>query len=189
MQSPRARFTALAVVTAILAACGGATGGTPGSTAGATGGAVAVGGDLCGLLGPGDFGAAGVPGAGPLSENNNPPTDFYCSYTEASSAMGGIEFDAFTLSSADDPDGVFATMLDSTGLTGGPDRAGDVGADEATIATDVAGEGGFAGKVALIAVHKGKLVFDIGFPAGPDAERQLIDLAKLVIGRAAAQVG
>ncbi len=153
---------------------------------GATGGPVAAGGDLCGLLGPGDFAAAGVAGAGTLTSNSTPPTDYYCVYAGTSSGTGGIELDAFLLASADDPDGVFDTVLNESGILVRTERAADVGADRAAIATNLTSD---TGKVAIIAVRKGPLVFDIGFPAGPDAERQLIDLAKLVLQRASGLTG
>ncbi len=149
----------------------------------AVGGPVAVGGDLCDLLAPGDFAAAGVTGTGAPAENNNPPTDYYCVYAGRSSMTGGIELDAFVLAAADDPDGVFDTVLNASGIIDRTERGPDVGADRAVIAASVKGD---AGPVAIIAVRKGGLVFDIGFPGGPDAERQLIGLAKLVLERATA---
>ena len=139
-----AGFTAVLIVTLAAAGCGGgggapapasgaATGPAAASAApsaaasmgagngGATGGPVAAGGDLCGLLGPGDFAAAGVAGAGALTSNSTPPTDYYCVYAGTSSGTGGIEFDAFLLASADDPDGVFDTVLNESGILD-PDR-------------------------------------------------------------------
>lgn len=187
----------LAALCIAIAGCGGpATSGGPASggpqssaanVGGATGGPVASGGDLCNILGPGDFAAAGIAGAGAVDANNTPPTDYYCVYAGKSSGTGGIEFDAFDVDAATAAD-VFDTVLNSAGILVRTDRAGDVGADQAVIATNVPGDQG-AGTVAIIVVRKGGFVFDIGFPAGPNAEQQLIGLAKLVLSRATAQAG
>ena len=77
------------------AAGGGASaaaGGAP-AVGGAVGAAVAAGDDLCKLLGPGDFANVGVSGAAGPTENNQPPSAYYCVYRGKSSATGGIEFD------------------------------------------------------------------------------------------------
>jgi len=201
----RAAIAATMTFALAVAACGGGGGSTASSSpaggskgpaestaptaaptesgGGTTGGPVAPGGDLCGLLGPGDFGTAGVAGAGAPAENNSPPTDYYCIYAGKSRMTGGIELDAFVLTEADDPDGVFDNTLNSAGIIDRTERGRDVGADRAVIATNLKGD---TGPVAVIAVRKGKLVFDIGFPGGPDAEGELIRLAKRVLERGSA---
>ncbi|MGD0120986.1 MAG: hypothetical protein ABSC46_00290 [Candidatus Limnocylindrales bacterium] len=82
-------LTAAAPATAAVPASAGGGGG------GALGGTVAPGGNLCGLLGPGDFAAVGVTGARTPTKNSDAPTDAYCVYAGVSSATGGIEFDVF----------------------------------------------------------------------------------------------
>jgi hypothetical protein len=42
------------------------------------------------------------------------------------------------------------------------------------------------GNMATIAVRKGQVTFDIGFPTNPNARAQLIVLAKLVLQRGSA---
>ena len=86
---------------------------------GANGGPVAAGADLCGLLGPGDFAAAGVAGAGKPTENNQDNSNVYCLYAGKSAGTGGIESDAFLAGSKADSEAsytsVSAPMLDLTG--------------------------------------------------------------------------
>lgn len=190
----------LALALILLAACGGSS--TPAPTAaptgaantapaptaaaspitggGLTGGPVKAGDDLCGLLGPGDFAAAGVPGAGKATENNQDPSNVYCVYAGKSAGTGGIEFDAFLAGSTADSkasyDSVAAPMLDFAG----EGKAAFPDADGAVVRNDIPGP--YAG----IAIWQGKLVFDIGIPSTAASKAQLIALAKLVLQRAAA---
>jgi hypothetical protein len=172
------------------ASTGGATSGTssspvaskapssPGS-GGSIGGPVAAGGDLCGLLGPGDFAAVGVSGTGTAKENNPDANSAYCVYAGTSAGTGGVEFDAFLAGSTADSkaayDAAAAPMLDfaGDGKKAFPD------ADGASVQKDI--PGGYDG----IAIWKGKLVFDIGIPSTDKSKDQLIALAKLVLQRAA----
>ena len=105
----RSAAVLVCVVALVLAGCGGGatTTPTPGSstaptptpasssvgTPSATAAGLHVvlnGSDLCDYLTAADFSAAGVSGAGPVSENNT-DTEFYCVYAGNSSATGGIE--------------------------------------------------------------------------------------------------
>jgi len=184
----------------LLAACSGGTGGG-GSTAGATsganppppasesaassapgggnGGPVAAGGDLCGLLGPGDFAAVGVSGTGAPQENNPDVNTAYCVYAGQSAGTGGVEFDAFLAGTTADSkpayDAASAPMVDFAG----DGKAAFPDADGASLRKDI--PGGYAG----ITIWKGKLVFDIGIPTTDTAKDQLVSLAKLVLQRAA----
>jgi hypothetical protein len=152
---------------------------SPVTGGGANGGPVAAGADLCGLLGPGDFAAAGVSGAGKPTENNQDPSNVYCVYAGKSAGTGGIEFDAFLAGSAADSkasyDAVAAPMLDFAG----EGKAAFPDADGAVVRNDIPGP--YAG----IAIWKGKLVFDIGIPTTATSKVELIALAKLVLQRAA----
>jgi hypothetical protein len=174
------------------AAGGGASpaagGGTP-AGGGAVGAAVAAGDDLCKLLGPGDFANAGVPGAAGLTENNQPPSAYYCVYRGKSSATGGIELDL----------GLEATAADAQ--TGFPqwfaefDPSNDTpvsiaGADQAALSLPPT-EG--SSEPALIGVRKGRLTFVIGvgtpFANAHQVGEQLKTLAGLVMQRATALGG
>lgn len=163
--------TASAAVSATAAAPASAAGG-----GGALGGTVGPGGNLCGLLGPGDFAAAGVTGAGTPTKNSDGPTDAYCVYTGISSATGGIEFDLFI----GDPEATYQQVKINGGIV----------ADDATGDLPGVGAAGIQlngpGNMATIAVRKGQVTFDIGFPTNPNARAQLIVLAKLVLQRGSA---
>ena len=150
-------------------------GGGAGTT---TGGPVAAGDDLCGLLGPADFAAAGLTGTGKPTENNQDNSNVYCVYAGKSAATGGVEFDAFLAASSADSEASFnavaAPMLDFEGAG----KAAFPGANDAKIRTDM--PDGYA----AIAIWDGKLVFDIGIPPSDHAKDRLIALAKLVLDRA-----
>lgn len=201
----RSRAAALSLLTLMIAACsgGGAAVASPGAASSTTGGGsygspatvpspaagaggggtaggpVAAGDDLCGLLGPGDFGAVGVSGTGKPTENNADNSNVYCVYAGKSAGTGGVEFDAFLADTAADSQGAFdaasAPMLDFEGAG----KAAFPDADGAKLRTDI--PGGYAG----ITIWKGKLVFDIGIPTTAQSKDQLIALAKLVLQRAA----
>ena len=161
---------------------GGAAGGGP------TGAPVAAGGDLCKLLGPGDFADAGVSGAGGPSENNDPPDAYYCVYKGKSSATGGIEFDAFIFDTVAD---AHESYLDLFGeFDPSDDTAVSVaGADEASLSLPASG----SSDPALIGVRDGMLVFVIGVGIPPaDAAKTgdaLKKLAALVVARGSALGG
>jgi hypothetical protein len=143
------------------------------------GGPVQPGETLCGLLGPGDFTAAGVPGADGPTLNGNGSTEAYCVFAGTSSATGGIELDAFTGSAADAVS-TYQTVLGESATAGGSARADLSGSDDASI--NVADAGGSA----TIAVRAGRLVFALGVPRSDAARNRLLVLARLVFDRAAA---
>jgi hypothetical protein len=134
---------------------------------------------LGGLLGPGDFTAAGVPGAGVPTLNGDGFVEAYCDFARTSSATGGIELDAFAGSLADAASTYTTVLGESTG-TGQSAKADLSGADDASI--NLADAGGSA----TIAVRAGKLVFALGLPKTDAARNQLLVLAHLVLDRAAA---
>jgi hypothetical protein len=170
---------------ALLTACGGA-GATPGggapTVAGGqpTGAAVTDAAKLCDLLGPGDFAAVGISGAGPVKANVD-ESGAYCVYAGQSAGTGGIEFDAFV---GDDAEGTFDTIMQES--VGSPAAITVAGADEAMAADGVAGK---SDQYASITVRKGKLVFTIGVPGGAGMSAKLATLAAVVLGRAAALTG
>jgi hypothetical protein len=200
-----ARPAGIVMAAALLAGCSGsgaassnepiASGGSgapasvvAGGGGGGTGGPVAAGGDLCKLLGPGDFAAVGVTDASGPTENPTDPLNNYCVYRGKSSATGGIEFDVSVSKTAADAQGVFPSMFGE-----GEFLASDIsnvelsGADEARLGLPSAET---STDPAVIGVRKGKLTFGIGmgvpFADVRHAGDQLKQLAALVLQRAAA---
>lgn len=103
----------------------------------------------------------------------------YCTYTRASGAEGGIEFDWFR---NDSPVQTWQTVLAGATYPAGIEPAG-----LARVAQSQFSPGAVAGgpQFAIIAVRRGDLVFDISVPAGQKARRQLTRLARLVLRRMA----
>lgn len=145
---------------------------------GSTGFAVRPGEPLCGLLGPGDFAAAGLPAAGVPTLNGDGSTEAYCVYAGTSAATGGLELDAFVSADAAGSGDVYTTVLGESGA--GSPVPELSGVDAASINLDA--EGTFA----TVAVQAGRLAFDIGIPKGAGARDQLLALAGLVLQRSAA---
>jgi hypothetical protein len=147
----------------------------PTPTTGSTvlGGPVAVGGDLCGLLGPGDFASVGVVGAVMPTKNSDDASDAYCVYSGVSGATGGIEFDVYLGDAA----ATYQEILLNGGITTN-DAVGDLpGVTAAGTTMDGAGD------MATIGVQKGQLTFDIDIPTSASARAELISLAVLVLQR------
>jgi hypothetical protein len=136
---------------------------------------------LCELLGPGDFDAAGINGAGAPTVNSDGPGSAYCVYAGTSAATGGIEFDALI---DDDP----ATIYEAIASEGDAELSAIdvVGAD---VAEGWDGTSGQFEKFGRIIVRAGKLVFTIGVPGGDGTAAQLATLADLVVERAAGLTG
>lgn len=145
------------------------------TSGGALGGPVAPGGNFCELLGPGDFAAVGVSGAGTPMKNSDGTADAYCVYSGVSGATGGIEFDIFV----GDPVSSYQQIVANGALIA--DTTGDLPGVDA-VATVMKGPG----NMAAIGVRKGRMAFDIDVPTGPNARPQLIALAKLVLERSTA---
>ena len=136
---------------------------------------------LCDLLGPGDFDAVGIEGAGVATVNTDGPGSAYCVFAGTSAGTGGIEFDAFI---DDDPESVYATIA----AEGAPELSG-IDVEGADVAEGWDGTDGTADQFGRIIVRAGKLVFTIGVPGGDGVAAQLASLADLVVGRAAALTG
>lgn len=142
----------------------------------ATGGPVARGGNYCALLGPGDFAAAGISGAGAPKINTDENGGHYCVYAGTSGGTGGIELDVFT----GDPVGTYQTIAGETGTVTELSAADLPGADQAGINLNS------TGGMAAIVVRSGQLTFDMSFPTNPQARSQLLALAALVMLRGSA---
>jgi hypothetical protein len=142
----------------------------------ATGLPVARGGNLCSLLGAGDFAAAGISGAVAPTINTDENGGHYCVYSGTSGATGGIEFDAFT----GDPVGTYQTIAGETGTLTELASGDLAGADQAGVNLNS------TGGMAAIVVRSGQLTFNMSFPTNPQARSQLIALAALVLQRGSA---
>jgi len=99
----------------------------------------------------------------------------YCTFTRASGAMGGIEYDAFV---DDDPLACQLTVMGEG--TGSYAPAELSGVDDSLISLSVVSGGP---PFATIIVRRGKLVFTIALPTGPNAQNQLRRLAEIVLER------
>lgn len=99
----------------------------------------------------------------------------YCTFTRASGAMGGIEYDAFL---ADDPLACQLTIMGEG--TGGYAPADLPGVDDGLISLSVVSGGP---PFARILVRRGNLIFTIAVPTGPRAQEQLTRLAQIVLER------
>ncbi len=160
-----------------------------GGGSGATGAPVAVGGDLCKLLGPGDFAAVGVTDATGPTENPTDPLNNYCVYRGKSSATGGIEFDVSISDSAADAKAVFDGYFDEVRTSSDFTNINLTGADQGLMSLPNAAT---SADPALIAIQAGKLTYAIGMGIPfADAQNQkaadkLMQLAALVLHRGAA---
>jgi hypothetical protein len=133
--------------------------------------------DLCALLSPADFQAAGVQGARAPTKNPD-QQGAYCVYAGKSSSTGGIEFDVFvTAGSAESQE--FFTNMHSLPRAANPKSKDIPDADEVEVAK-LAGPPAYT----VITVRKGKLVFDIGVPTSAKSPEVVISLARLVLQRA-----
>jgi len=159
-----------------------------GGGGGATGAPVVAGGDLCKLLGPGDFTAVGVTDATGPSENPTDPLNTYCVYRGTSSATGGIEFDVSISDTAADAkdvfDGYFAEVQTTSDFT----NINLTGADQGLLSLP---NSATSTDPALIAIQAGKLTYAIGMGVpfadalNQKAADKLVQLATLVFQRGA----
>ncbi len=193
MRNDRPAIPAVALAIAVaglLAACGGdVEASTPpggGSTSQPDGGDRPTGAPvtdltkLCDLLGPGDFEAVGIASTGVPTVSSDGPGSAYCSYTGAPAANGGVEFDVFVNDAAA---GTFQTILGDIGSVAPAEMPG---VDEAAASDGIAG---LPDRPASIVVRKGKLVFTIAAPGGPNNSLMLEQLAELVLARGAGLAG
>jgi hypothetical protein len=129
--------------------------------------------DLCGLLTPADFQAAGVTGAKAPTRNGT-GNDAYCVYAGKSSATGGIEVDVFIAPDANEAKATYKEL--KSGTVG---KAVTVaGADEAEVAL-VKGPPAYT----ALSARKGKLSFGIGVPTNAKSQEAVSSLARLLLQR------
>lgn len=128
-----------------------------------------------------DFTKAGVRGAGKPSANvQDRGASVYCVYAGKSSATGGIELDVFYPAGETQADAkeTFATAIAEGGSALKPIAIS--GADEARWSAEAVSGGP---KFATMTVRRGTLVFSLGIPTSAAAQKQLTDLATLVVQR------
>jgi hypothetical protein len=131
---------------------------------------------LCSALTPADFNKAGIPVSALGQANLDGKEGAYCVYQ---SKAGKVEFDIFFPAGAN-PREVSATEKTVLGEGGGRyEHVPLAGADNAQISLAMPDLKDSAG----IVVRKGKAVFNIVIPRSVKARQQLLDLARIVIGR------
>lgn len=171
----------LLICVPLLAACGG---GTAKSPTPAPSGLFSPGGvptmeQLCALLTPADWTAAGLQDARPPAMDDDGPGtgSAYCVYNGRSGAMGGLELDVFVGPTLGDAQLTYAQILESIPSPTSPNVSG---VDEAVVNANI--EPGFG----AILVRAGRLVVTITLPTSPVANDQLVSLVNLVLSRARA---
>jgi hypothetical protein len=170
------RLVAAAALAGLLAACGGtasdgeaATAPTEPPVASSSG----VPTDLCELLRPEDFAAAGVDGAGEPEATTDGTGSSYCVYAGESGATGGIELDVFPNADEASAMETFETAI-AQGPAGAPASTGSF--SESSFVID--------GEVASLTVRQGLLVLSLAAPNDINTETGLVTLAQLAIQRA-----
>ena len=181
MRSVLVRFFVLALPF-VLAACsvGMGTAATPTPPPGLfSPGVVPTAHQLCQLLTPADWTAAGLTGArAPSIDDDGPGTgSAYCTYGSNSGATGGLELDVFVGATVDDASYTYATINESIPTPAVPNLSG---VDQAAINPNM--EPGYGAIVA----RAGRLVVTVSLPTSNSAATQLTSLTALVQGRAAA---
>jgi hypothetical protein len=132
---------------------------------------------MCSALNSSDFSKAGVPVTRLREANSDDENSAYCVYD--SKAAGKVEFDIF-YPAGSTPDEIKNTERTVLAEVGGKFDAVQVtGVDQAQ--TNVAAPKDPTSPT--IAARKGKAVFDISVPQGPNVRQQLITLAQTVAGR------
>lgn len=172
---PRLLVTCLPI---LLAACG-ATAGTPTPAASepSSPGLVPTAEQLCQLLTPEDWTAAGLSDArAPLIDDDGPGSgSAYCVFNEAPYESGGLELDVFVSPTTDEAAYIFGQFAQSIPRSSTADLSG---VDDALINTNI--QPGFG----AILARAGRLVVTITLPATSDTAEQLTSLAALVLSRA-----
>jgi hypothetical protein len=164
----------------VLAACGGGSGPTP--TPAASGlfspGVVPTMEQLCALLTPADWTAAGLADAGPpeMDEDGPGTGSAYCVYNGLSGYTGGLELDVFRGPTLGDAQLTYGQILESIPNPSAPNISG---VDDAAIDANIQPDG-----FGAILVRAGLLVVTITLPSSPQANDQLISLTNLVLSRA-----
>lgn len=135
---------------------------------------------LAALLGPDDFAAVGLEGAGPASfDPAGEPGNVYAVYAGLSGAAGGIEVDVFASGTADDA----AALVQDPGMFA-VDAAtkASMGAERATLIAEQPTNDGTSTYDTLW-VQKGRLAAAIAIPTSGRSSDQLAALATLLLTR------
>jgi hypothetical protein len=129
---------------------------------------------LCSALTAADFTKAGVAVSSLKQANLDGPNGAYCVYD---SKAGSVEFDIFfpAGSNAIEVLATEKTVLGEVGAKAEPVKM--AGTDSAQLVLNPSDPTG------SIVVRKGKAVFDINIPKGPNVRQQLVALAQIVLGR------
>jgi hypothetical protein len=137
---------------------------------------------LATLLGPDDFSAVGLDGAGPPSyDPAGEPGSVYAVYAGLSGASGGLEVDVFAYQSAEDA----AALVDDPGLWAlDPDTKSTIGAERASLIDGQPTNDGTATYDTLW-VQAGRLVAAISIPTSDQSRDQLLGLATVLLARSA----
>ena len=171
------RLAVAASLAGLIGACGGTTtdGGdaTTAPTEPSSASSSSVPTDLCELLRPDDFAAAGVDGAGEPEATTDGTGSSYCVYAGESGATGGIELDVFPSADEASAKETFATA-NAEGPVGTPVSGGSFA--ESSFAID--------GEVAYLTVRQGLLVLSLAAPNDINTETGLVTLAQLAVERA-----
>lgn len=167
----------------VVAACAGGGAATPTAAPTAHGlfspGVIPTADQLCQLLSPADWTAAGLTGArAPSIDDDGPGTgSAYCTYGSSSGPTGGLELDVFVGATLDDARLTYAQIAESVPTPTPPSLSG---VDEAAINANI--EPGFG----AILARAGRLVVAVTLPTSANAATQLTSLTALVLSRAAA---
>ena len=140
----------------------------------ASGSALPAANELCRLITPADWSAAGLTGAQNPTIDSHGAGAAYCAYTPAAGAQGGLELDAFVDLAVSNALDTFQAM--NSELSGGQ-IVSVPRADEALIDANVDGTYG------ALDVRSGRFSFSIAVPASSRSEAQLMSLASLVLAR------
>jgi hypothetical protein len=129
---------------------------------------------LCLALTAADFTKAGVAVSALSQANLDGPNGAYCVYA---SKTGNVEFDIFFPAggNAGEVLATEKTVLGEVGAKAEPVKI--AGADNAQFVLSTSDPTG------SIVVRRGRAVFDINIPKGPNVRQQLVALAQIVLGR------
>ena len=139
--------------------------------------------ELASLLGPDDFSAVGIEGAGPPSyDPGGEPGSVYAVYAGLSGAAGGLEVDVFVSQTVDE---AAAQVFDAGLYAVDADTKATMGAERATLIAGQPTNDGTATYDTLW-VQDGRLVAVISIPTSEGSPEQLVGLATLILARSAA---
>jgi hypothetical protein len=136
--------------------------------------------EVCALLAPADFTAAGVAGTAPAEGVTDVYGGVFCVYAGRSAGTGGVEFDLFRRTTPAEDAQLWDNVANFAHASSAT-RESLPGAEDLRLSLAVDSP-----PYAAIAVKTATLVFTIGIPPGPGAEKALLELARRVMERAPA---